>query len=193
MVALRAPRSRALGQRRGRLGGLARRRSVASDRGSIVLEFALLVPIVLCLIIGAIWGALAFADYDSAMNAVREAARYGAAADVSSPQWATSVRTRLQETYFDAGRTATDDEICVALENSSGTVLQSAYGSSCGSAPTLPAGLASGSCAVVVWLQKPESIALGIFPGLKTHISASSVESYGRTVDDSEGTPICTA
>lgn len=158
-----------------------------------MLEFALLVPVVLCLILGVVGGALAYSDNDAAMNAVREAARYGAAADVSSSSWATSVRTRLEQTYFDAGRTATDDQICVALENSSGTVLQSAYGANCGSAPALPAGMAAGSCAVLVWLQKPESISLGVFPGLTTHIHPSSVAYYGRTVNGSGGVPICTA
>jgi len=137
--------------------------------------------------------ALDFADDDAATNAVREAARYGAAADASSPDRATSVRTRLQQTYADDGRTATDDQICVTLMSSTDSVLQSADGPDCGSAPRLPDGMAPGSCVVLVWLQKPETIDLGVFPSIGGTIHASSVAYYGRTVAAGGGGPLCTA
>ena len=152
------------------------------------MEFALVVPFLILLLVGMITTAMAYSDHLSATNAVREGARYGAAADVSSSTWATSVRDRVKQVYFNAGVTVTDAQICVRLVQADGTTAAETLGADCGTAPSLPSGMATGSCAVLVWMQRPESIDLIVAPSLRFQIGASSVAYYGRTQP-----PTCTA
>jgi Flp pilus assembly protein TadG len=163
-------------------------RRARAERGAAALEFALVVPVLLLVLFGVITTAMAYSDHSSATNAVREGARYGAAADITSTSWATSVRDRVKQVYFNAGATVTDAQICVRLVKADGTTATQVIGSSCGTAPSLPSGMATGSCAVVVWMQRPERIDLVIAPSLHFNINAKSVAYYGR-----EAPPTCTA
>jgi hypothetical protein len=131
----------------------------------------------------------------SATNAVREAARYGAAADATSSSWATSVRDRVKQVYFNAGASApTNSQICVRLVKSDGSTYAQTLGTSCGTAPTVPTGMASGSCAVLVWMQRPEKIDLVLVPAMHLNIGAESVAYYGRQLTSTPSTPSpCTA
>jgi len=151
------------------------------------VEFALVLPMLVVLMFGMVWTGLAYSDHVSVTNAVREGARYGSAIDYTSGSWATSVRDRVQQVYYNAGGNLTDAEICVRLIKSDGTVLASQIGSDCGGAPTTPS-MTAGSCAVVVWVKKPRKIELVVFPTLSFNIGAESVSYYGRTVS-----PGCTA
>lgn len=160
------------------------------DRGAVAVEFVLVLPLLLVLLFGLTTAGLAYSDHLSATNAVREAARYGAAADISSgSSWASSVRDRVKQVYFNEGVTVTDDQICVQLVQASGTTYTELLGANCGSRPDpLPANMAAGSCAVLVWMQRPETIQLLVFPSLDFDIRAESVAYYGRQVQ-----PTCTA
>jgi len=151
------------------------------------VEFALVLPMLVVLMFGMVWTGLAYSDHLSVTNAVREGARYGAAIDYSSGTWATSVRDRVKQVYFNAGGTLTDSEICVRLVKSDGTVLASAIGAGCGTAPTTPT-MTTGSCAVLVWVKKPRKIELIVFPTMNFNVKGKSVAYYGRTVS-----PGCTA
>jgi Flp pilus assembly protein TadG len=163
---------------------LARR----SERGAAALEFALITPVLIMLLIGSVTAGLTYSDHVSLTNATREAARYGAAADGSMSGWAASVQTRVQQVYFNAAGTApTDAQVCVKLVKADGTVLASDGGTSCGSEPTVPT-MTSGSCAVEVWVSKPGKIRLGVLPDLNLTIHAQSVSVYGRILGTS-----CTA
>ena len=161
---------------------------VRTERGAAALEFALIAPILILLLIGVVTTAMAYSDHLSATNAVREGARYGAAADVSSSGWATSVRDRVKQVYFNAGVTVTNDQICVRLVQADGTTAAQAVGGQCGTAPSPPSSMATDSCAVLVWMQRPETIDLVVAPSLKFNIGAQSVAYYGR-----EAPPTCTA
>lgn len=156
------------------------RRSPRSDRGASAVEFALVVPVLLVLLFGLITTGMTFSDHLSATNATREAARYGAAADVSSASWATSVRDRLKQVYFNSGVTVTDDQICVRLVPASGTTHAEYAGANCGAAPALPANMTAGSCAVLVWMKRPQTIRLIAFPDLTFDTKAESVAYYSR-------------
>lgn len=170
-----------------------RTRDQRSQRGAAAVEFALVVPFLILLLFGMITTAFAYSDHLSITNAVREGARYGSAVDYStvpSPgTWATSVRDRVKQVYFNAGDTLTDAQICVQLVNDTGGTVGSTWaGADCGTAPTPPASMATGTCAVMVWVSKPHTINLIIAPDLSFNIGAESVAYYGRTV-----TPDCPA
>jgi Flp pilus assembly pilin Flp len=154
------------------------------ERGASAVEFALLIPLLIMLLIGTTTAGLAYSDHVSVTNAAREGSRYGAAADASVPSaWAASVQTRVKDVYFNAAGTApTDDQVCVRLVNDSGTSLAADLGSSCGTEPAAPAGMHAGSCAVKVWMSKPAVIRLAVLPDLNSTIKAQSVSYYGRTV-----------
>jgi len=166
----------------------ARTARVRDSTGAAALEFALVVPFLILILVGMVTTAMTYSDHLSATNAVREGARYGAAADVSSSSWATSVRDRVKQVYFNAGVTVTDAQICVRLVKADGTTAAEAIGSSCGTAPSVPASMATDSCAVLVWMQRPETIDLVIAPSLQFQIGAQSVAYYGRSVP-----PTCAA
>jgi len=160
-----------------------------NERGAAAVEFALIVPIVVLLLFGTITTAFVYSDHLDITNAAREGARYGAVADASSATWAASVQTRVQQLSFNAtGLKPTDNQVCVQLVQAGGTVLASDSGTACGSQPSLPTGMATGSCAVLVWLSEPKNIQLVVAPDLNLTISAQSVAYYGRTVGTS-----CTA
>lgn len=167
---------------------LRRTRSGAlrSDRGAAAVEFALIVPVLILLLIGTVSTGLAYNDHISLSNAAREGARYGAAADIASTSWATSVQTRIREVYFNAeGSAPTDDQICVQLQTWNGSawsVYRSDAGSGCGTAPALPSNPQSGSCAVLVWISKPRTVELAVVPAVHINLHAESVAFYGRVV-----------
>jgi Flp pilus assembly protein TadG len=168
---------------------LRRRRAGArGERGAAAVEFALVVPLLIVLVFGMITTGVTYNDHLSATNAVREGARYGAAADISSTSWASSVRSRVKQVYFNAGVTVTDDQICVRLVQASGTTYSQVIGANCGSAPAVPSNMASGSCAVLVWMSRPERIRLVMVPDMNFDIGAEAVAYYGREVQ-----PTCTA
>ena len=158
------------------------RRVVGPERGAAAVEFALVIPLLLMILFGLITTGLTFSDHLSATNAVREGARYGAAADISQVSWATSVRDRVKQVYFNAGVTVTDDQICVKLVQAGGTTSNQHTGANCGVSPSAPTNMAAGSCAVFVWMQRPSTIRLLVFPDLEFDIGAEAVAYYGREV-----------
>jgi hypothetical protein len=124
-----------------------------------------------------------YADHLAVTNAVREGARYGAVADMSSSSWASSVQTRVQQVYFNAnGTSPADSDICVLLLDSAGNTLASDTGTNCGTQPSTPSNLAAGSCVVLVWMQKSEKIQLVVFPDLNLNVGGKSVAYYSRSV-----------
>lgn len=163
---------------------LSRLRDRRDQRGAVAVEFALILPIVVMLLFGTLSAGLVYSDHLAVTNAAREAARYGAAADESVAGWATSVRTRVQQVYYNsAGKAPTNNQICVKLVNSSGGTIASSIGSSCGTAPDISSlNMDAGSCAVLVWLSKPGTIELAVLPSLHPTVHASAVAYYGRTV-----------
>jgi Flp pilus assembly protein TadG len=163
-----------------------------SERGAAAVEFALVVPLLLVLLFGTVTAGMAYSDHLGITNAVREGARFGSAMPyqqaaplpvITPAQWADSIRTRVQQVYFNAGSSITTDQICVKLVDSTDTGVTgaSALGTQCGVEPTLPSGMTTGSCVVKVWVSRPESIQLVIAPTLSFNIGAKSVSYYGLT------------
>lgn len=169
---------------------VVRRARDRSEKGAVAVEFALIMPVLVTMLFGMIWTGLAYADHIAVNNAIREGARYGAAADASTPStWATSVRDRVIQVYANGESSLTSAQICVRLVKADGTVAASWTGASCGSAPSSwPPTMASGSCVVEVWAAKPRTISLIVFPDLHVTIAGNSIAYYGRQV-----TNTCTA
>jgi|tagenome__1003787_1003787.scaffolds.fasta_scaffold20387231_2 Flp pilus assembly protein TadG len=160
---------------------VARRR--LSEAGSIALEFALVLPLLVTLLLGVTTTALAYSDHLSIANAAREGARLGAGLDYSVAGWGTSVQTRVRDVYFNDANTLTAAEVCVQLVSSTGAVLATptAQGTSCGTAPASPSTVAAGACVVKVWVRKPAHVSLAVLPDVNFNIGAQSVSYYGRT------------
>jgi Flp pilus assembly protein TadG len=77
-----------------------RGRLAATERGAALVEFALILPLFMTLILGMVSGGIAYNQKLSMTNAAREAARYGATLPVGSftgtdqlTQWLDSVAT----------------------------------------------------------------------------------------------------
>jgi Flp pilus assembly protein TadG len=157
-------------------------------RGAVAVELALVMPLLVMLLFGVTSAGLAFSDHLAITNAVREAARLGAAIDhdPTSHSWGDAIQTRVQQVYFNAGSNVDTDQICVELVDADdGSVDQTptTQGTSCGTAPASPTALTADSCIVKVWVTKPARITLAVFPDLTFTLGAQSVSYYGRTDD----------
>lgn len=78
----------------------ARPRSARSERGAIFLEFAIVLPLLMSLILGIYTGGQAYSDKISVMEAVREGARYGASLPMGTgagalAAWESGVANRV--------------------------------------------------------------------------------------------------
>jgi hypothetical protein len=160
------------------------------------LEFALVLPLLVTLLLGVTTMGLAYSDHLSVTNAVRESARLGAGVDFvtsttgpnpcplcSPTAWGDAVQSRVQQAYFNSGSSISTSQICARLvDYNGGTDLAhpSTQGTACGTEPSVPSGLTSGTCVVKVWVRKPERVVLGILPDINFNVSAQSVSIYGR-------------
>lgn len=131
------------------------------ERGTALVEFALILPLLMALLMGTISGGIAYNRKLSMTNAVREGARYGATLAVDG-SWAGATQTRTQQM-------ATGDlaatQICTALwkvgtgasYSSSGCTIANPFVTNNdhpGSA---------GDCIVEVWASRPEQIQAILF------------------------------
>jgi hypothetical protein len=172
-----------------------RRRTSVS--GSTVVEFALIFPILITLMLGTVTAGLAYNDKLSIANAVRDSARLGSAIDYTcatpcgvSPAptptvWADSVQLRVQQAYANSASSLALSQICVVLLKDDGTTqlaVPTTQGTSCGTVPDNPTSVPTGSCVVKVWVSKPAKIQLAVLPAINFTISARTVNYYGRTV-----------
>ena len=166
-------------------------RGTTTERGAVAVEFALVLPMLVMLLLGMISTGLTYSDHLAITNASREAARFGAAVNYSTgaTAWADAVQARAQQTYANGSSTLSATQVCVQLESSTGTVLATPtnQGTSCGATPSSPAGLQSGTCVVKVWVRKPAKINLGIVDLPSFNITARSVSYYGRAVSSCPG------
>jgi Flp pilus assembly pilin Flp len=86
----------------GRLGGgVARRWIRRRERGAVAVEFALVLPILVMLLVGTITSGLSYSQALGITNAVREGSRFGAIADGSHVDWGSDVVARVRQTQFD--------------------------------------------------------------------------------------------
>jgi len=128
------------------------------------MEFALIVPLVLMVIIGAVTSGIAYSQAIGVTNAVRESSRFGATADAAHNAWVSDVLTRTRDTQFDdpASQTA----VCVQLYKQGVGVVKQGCASGASTLtmpaineyPAVPSGLTPGTCVVRVIASRPYSI-----------------------------------
>jgi Flp pilus assembly pilin Flp len=159
------------------------------ERGALAVEFALVAPLVIMLLIGTVTTGVSYSHTLGVTNAVREGARFGAIADASSASWGSDVADRVHQTQFDDPGATTS--ICVELWRGPGagtlveTHCEPAGGPGVDAAdldvykvpPTLP----SGTCAVRVVATKVFTIsAPPLFAGVPRKMTRGSVARYER-------------
>lgn len=167
------------------------RQRAAQERGSVAVEFALVLPLLVMLLLGVTTMGLAYFDRLALTNAVRESSRLGSAIDYSNAtsgvtptSWADSVQQRVRQAYNNRASALATTQVCVVLLASNGTTVlasPTAQGTSCGNPPTFPASVPSGGCVVEVYTQKPATVTLGILPNIAFKVSSQSVAYYGRS------------
>jgi Flp pilus assembly protein TadG len=158
----------------------------APERGSALVEFSLVMPIVVSLLLGLVTGGIAYNKKIAITDAVRGASRYGATLADSST-FATSVRDRL--VTLSAGE-LTGSDVCVELvrAGSPNTVIRSWYASAANSAcpstfgtgPTTPS-INSGYCVVRVWAMKTAKLQ-AVVVNSDIALKGGSVASFERGV-----------
>jgi Flp pilus assembly protein TadG len=163
------------------------RAEARAEAGASAVEFALVLPLLVMLLLGVTTSGLAYSDHLAITNAVREGGRFGSAVDWStnSTQWANDVQTRVQQAYYNEGSTLSTSQICVQLVNPTATpsvvAVPTTQGSTCSaSVPGNPSTVPSNSCLVKVWVKKPARIDIGIAAIPSFNIGATSVSYYGR-------------
>lgn len=90
------------------------------ERGAGLVEFALLLPLVMMLILGMITGGQAYTKDNNITGATREGARYGATLDRATAAWASKVRDVVVER---SSGDLTAGKVCVALVDGAGASL----------------------------------------------------------------------
>jgi Flp pilus assembly protein TadG len=155
-----------------------------SERGAALVEFALVLPLIMALILGMVTGGAAYNRKLSMTNAVREGSRFGATLDGSST-WAGSIQTRTAEL---ATGDLTAGQVCVQLVKNGSVVVQSgvtyeALGAGCSTitAPSVTA--ASTDCVVKVWAARIGQDKLqAMFFSSSLTLTSKSVARYEGTV-----------
>lgn len=179
------------------MGPLARRRRARGDqRGAVAVEFALIFPILVILLLGVTTAGIAYSRSVGVTNAVREGARFGATTLVvpsASPNytnWANDVIAQVRATQFDDDSNET--KICVQLWKVGTGPGTGRLGGNCSTGtptlaepvlasdePVVPSGLTSGQCVVRVVAARRLSINI-VFASWTPTYQSDAVARYER-------------
>ncbi|MDP9443240.1 MAG: pilus assembly protein [Actinomycetota bacterium] len=127
------------------------------ERGAVAVEFALVLPILVMLLLGTVTAGLSYSHAVGLSNAVREGSRFAATTPYPplSGDWATDVISRTRAVQFDDPSALT--QICVWLYKQGGGTLTSRCDAGTDAVPlppltepATPAGIQVGDCVVKV-------------------------------------------
>jgi Flp pilus assembly protein TadG len=153
------------------------------ERGAALVEFALILPLVMALILGLVSGGAAYNRKISMNGAVREGSRFAATLDGSGSfvtgTWAGDVQARTAELSTGDLTTA---QVCVKLVDAAtgATVTGGGYSAgTCSGEPAKPPTATSG-CVIKVWAARPDKLQVMFFSADLT-LTAKSVARYEGT------------
>lgn len=159
-----------------------RRRPRASrQRGSVAVEFALVVPLLTALLLGVVTAGYAYNNVLGVAQGVREGARYGATV-VDSLTWAADVQSRTVAAASLNASAFTNSQVCTQLVQvgTPDVVKRSSSGCTLGSAPADPSGVTAGTCLVKVWASIPVKLNFVIYQPPVITVKRQSVSVYER-------------
>lgn len=153
-----------------------------NERAAALVEFALVAPLLIALLVGTVTLGIALSRKNSMTNATREGARLGATLPADA-DWATSVRDRVVDL---AGGDLEPDEVCARLvfkatdvDTVGTTVRASPSCAFAGDEPDLAAGTGVNDCVAKVWSRRTSEIETVFFDRTMT-LTASAVARYER-------------
>lgn len=164
-----------------------------AESGAAAVEFALVVPLLIMLLLGTISSGLSYSHSVGQNNAVREGSRFGATADASSAvasAWGDNVIQRVRDTQFD-DPAPLKTTICVQLwKVGTGAIASTGKCSTPAGAPTLTLPLtatarpavpanSTGTCVVRVLAARRFTINIGLARWDPVDVT-SSVARYER-------------
>ena len=159
-----------------------------TQRGAVAVEFALVVPLLVALLLGVVTGGLAYTHSIGLTNAVREGARFGGTTLNDTGTWSTAVIQRTRDTQFDDLNSPKATTICARLLKNALTVPAvptTNVAGSCDGPATLTGAPAApivegGKCVAMVWAVRPFKIN-AFFVNGGGDIQRGSVARYERT------------
>lgn len=167
----------------------------AGQRGAVAVEFALVVPVLVMLMMGILTAGMSYSKAVGLSNAVREASRFAASTSALNASgtldwttWKSAVFTRTRAVQFDdPSREAT---VCVRVMRNPGTVAAvptvdvvptacDAGAATAGPSPAAPA-VGPQQCVVLVWATRGYEIE-ALLASFDSVMLRQSVALYERT------------
>jgi hypothetical protein len=139
----------------------ARRRGRRADKGAVAVEFALIAPLLIALLLGTCTYGLAWSRSVAMSDSVRGGARFGGTLlTTTSGGWGAAVQARVVN-LSDAGDPLSTAQVCARLLK--GPALTPIQSSTCSvTQPEMPPGLGATmlatDCLVMVWAARPSQL-----------------------------------
>ena len=161
----------------------SRARRGRPETGASAVEFALVVPLLVMLLLGVTAAGIGLSNALGTTDAVREGARFGATTLVTPPPtgygtWSAAVQAKTVA-LSDGSLTATS-EVCVKLQKGTSTVVQQSSCTFTANEPPNPTSLQATDCIVKVWAKIPVEINIGV-ASWNIDVIRGSVAHYERT------------
>lgn len=154
-----------------------------SQQGAAALEFALVVPLLVMLLLGMTTAGISLNKAIGTTDAVREGARFGGTTPTSpvpvgASSWSSAIQ--LKTVMLSAGSLTSTDQVCVKLQKGTTTVVQQSPCAFSSAEPANPTSITATDCIVKVWSRVPVTVNIGI-TSWNVDVDRNSVARYERT------------
>jgi Flp pilus assembly protein TadG len=156
-------------------------RSRASERGAVAVEFALVLPLLMALIVGITSAGLGYNKVLGVADGVREGARFGATATPWAPDTVRDQAIALTTLNIPGDPVVvTSNMVCADLVKAPATSGTVSSGCTLGGEPANPPGVVAGTCLVTVWAQIPIKFDMVLLGSYTPTVARQSVSLYER-------------